>query len=75
MTTLIHHNHSLLGDDGLDLSRTHHDNLHALHLVVPALDLGGDVSTTRVSSHMFIDQQVVGNNVHELTYDGGSHDV
>jgi hypothetical protein len=26
----------------------------------------GDVSTTRVSSHMFIAQQVVGNNVHEL---------
>jgi hypothetical protein len=30
------------------------------------------VSTTRVSSHMFIAQQVVGNNVHELTY-GGAH--
>jgi hypothetical protein len=28
------------------------------------------VSTTRVSSHMFIAQQVVGNNVHELTYIG-----
>jgi hypothetical protein len=36
--------------------------------VVPDLDLG--VSTTRVSSHTFIAQQVVGNNVHELTYDG-----
>jgi hypothetical protein len=34
--------------------------------VVPVLDLG-DVSTTRVSSHTFIAQQVVGNNVHELT--------
>jgi hypothetical protein len=30
----------------------------------------GDVSTARVSSHAFIDQQVVGNNVHELTYNG-----
>jgi hypothetical protein len=28
------------------------------------------VSTTRVSSHTFIVQQVVGNNVHELTYSG-----
>jgi hypothetical protein len=28
------------------------------------------VSTARVSSHMFIAQQVVGNNVHELTYSG-----
>jgi hypothetical protein len=26
------------------------------------------VSTARVSSHTFIAQQVVGNNVHELTY-------
>jgi hypothetical protein len=38
--------------------------------VVPAIDLG-DVSTTMVSSHTFIAQQVVGNNVHELTYGGG----
>jgi hypothetical protein len=30
----------------------------------------GDVSTARVSSHTFIAQQVVGNNVHELTYSG-----
>jgi hypothetical protein len=37
--------------------------------VVPVLDLG-DVSTIRVSSHTFIAQQVVGNNVHELTYSG-----
>jgi hypothetical protein len=42
--------------------------------VVPILDLG-DVSTTRVSSYMFITQQVVGNNVHELTYGGGSCEV
>jgi hypothetical protein len=28
----------------------------------------GDVSTARVSSHTFIAQQVVRNNVHELTY-------
>jgi hypothetical protein len=28
------------------------------------------VSTTRVSSHTFIAQQVVGNNVHKLTYSG-----
>jgi hypothetical protein len=35
--------------------------------MVPVLDLG-DVSTARVSSHMFIAQQVEGNNVHELTY-------
>jgi hypothetical protein len=32
----------------------------------------GDVSTARVSSHTFIAQYVVGNNVHELTY-GGAH--
>jgi hypothetical protein len=34
-------------------------------LTVPVLDLG--VSTSRVSSHTFITQQVVRNNVHELT--------
>jgi hypothetical protein len=28
------------------------------------------MSTVRVSSHTFIAQQVVGNNVHELTYSG-----
>jgi hypothetical protein len=28
------------------------------------------VSTARVSSHMFIAQQVVGSNVHDLTYIG-----
>jgi hypothetical protein len=38
-----------------------------LILTVPVLDLG-DVGTARVSSHTFIAQQVVGNNVHELTY-------
>jgi hypothetical protein len=32
----------------------------------------GNVSTERVSSHTFIAQQVLGNNVHELTY-GGAH--
>jgi hypothetical protein len=32
----------------------------------------GDVSIIRVSTHTFIAQQVVGNNVHELTY-GGAH--
>jgi hypothetical protein len=37
--------------------------------VVSVLDLG-DVSTSRVSSHTFIAQQVMGNNVHELTYSG-----
>jgi hypothetical protein len=31
--------------------------------------------TARVSSHMFITQQAVGNNVHELTKGGGSCDV
>jgi hypothetical protein len=36
------------------------------HHVVHVLDLG-DVCTTRVSTHTFITQQVVGNNVHELT--------
>jgi hypothetical protein len=29
----------------------------------------GECETVRVSSHMFIAQQVVGNNVHELTKD------
>jgi hypothetical protein len=33
------------------------------HPVVPVLYLGGNVSTARVSSHTFIAQQVVGNNV------------
>jgi hypothetical protein len=42
--------------------------------MVPVLDLG-DVSTTRVSSHKFIAQQVVGNNVHELTKGGSSCEV
>jgi hypothetical protein len=35
----------------------------------------GDVSTTRVSSHTFIAQQVVGNNVHELTKGGSQCEV
>jgi hypothetical protein len=42
--------------------------------VVPVLDLG-DVSTTRVSSHTFIAQQVVGNNVQELTKGGSPCEV
>jgi hypothetical protein len=32
MKTTILRNHSRLGDDGLDLSRTHRDILHAPHL-------------------------------------------
>jgi hypothetical protein len=35
----------------------------------------GGCETARVSSHMFIAQQVVGNNVHELTKGGSSCDV
>jgi hypothetical protein len=45
-----------------------------LNLAVPVLDLGG-VSTARVSSHMFVAQQVVENNVHELAYGAGSCEV
>jgi hypothetical protein len=42
-----------------------------MHLILLYLSLTwGDVSTARVSSHTFIAQQVVGNNVHELTYSG-----
>jgi hypothetical protein len=33
-------NHSWLGDDDLDLSRTHRGILHAPHPVVPVLDQG-----------------------------------
>jgi hypothetical protein len=44
-----------------------------LILTVPVLDLG--VSTARVSSHTFIAQQAVENNVHELTYGVGSCEV
>ena len=65
MKITILRNHSQLGYDGLDLSQTHHDILHAPHLAVHVLDLG--VSTTRVSSHTIIAQQVVGNNVDELS--------
>jgi hypothetical protein len=35
----------------------------------------GGCEAARVSSHMFIAQQVVGNNVHELTKGGSSCDV
>jgi hypothetical protein len=35
----------------------------------------GDVSIARVSSHTFITQQVVGNNVHEHTKGGSSCEV
>jgi hypothetical protein len=35
----------------------------------------GGCETARVISHMFIAQQVVGNNVHELTKGGSSCDV
>jgi hypothetical protein len=48
--------------------------LLASHPRVPIFDLG-DVSTTRVSSHTFIAQQVVGNNVHELTKSGSPCEV
>jgi hypothetical protein len=71
---MILRNHSWLLDDSQDLSQTHRDLLHAPHLAILVLDLG-DVSTARVSSHTFIAQQVVGNNVHELTYGGGSCEV
>jgi hypothetical protein len=63
-----------MGDDGLDLSRSHHIILHAPHPVVHVFDLG-DVSTPTVSSHTFIAQQVVGNNVHELTKGRSSCEV
>ena len=36
---------------------------------------GGGCETARVSSHMFIAQQVVGNNVHELAKGGSSREV
>jgi hypothetical protein len=62
---------SWLGDDCLDLSRTHRNILYASHPVVPILDLWG-CETARVSSHMFIPQQIVGINVHELTKGGSS---
>jgi hypothetical protein len=39
MMTTILRNHSWLGDDGLDLSRTHHSILHAPRLAVHVLDL------------------------------------
>jgi hypothetical protein len=35
----------------------------------------GGCETARVSSHTFIAQQVVGNNVHELAKDGSSREV
>jgi hypothetical protein len=35
----------------------------------------GGCATARVSSHTFIAQQVVGNNVHELTKGGSSCEV
>jgi hypothetical protein len=35
----------------------------------------GGSETARVSSHMFIAQQVVGNNVHELAKCGSSREV
>jgi hypothetical protein len=35
----------------------------------------GECETVRVSSHMFIAQQFVGNNVHELTKGGSSCEV
>jgi hypothetical protein len=63
-----------MGDDGLDLSRTRHNILHAPHPAVPNLDLWG-CETARVSSHTFIAQQVVVNNVHELVKDGSSREV
>jgi hypothetical protein len=42
--------------------------------MVPVLDLWG-YETARVSSHMSIAQQVVGNNVHELTKGESSCEV
>ena len=42
--------------------------------MVPVLDLG-DVNTARVSSHTFIAQQVIRNNMHELTKGASSCEV
>jgi hypothetical protein len=61
-------------DDDLDLSRTHHNILHAPHPAVPVLDLWR-CETARVRSHTFIAQQVVGINVHELAKGGNSCEV
>jgi hypothetical protein len=58
----------------LDLLRTHHSILDTPHPAVPVLDLWGH-ETARVSSHTFIAQQVVGNNVHELARGGSSCEV
>jgi hypothetical protein len=68
-------NPKLTEDDDLDLSRTHHSILHAPHPAVPVLDLWGGSETARVSSHTFIAQQVVENNVHELAKGGSSREV
>jgi hypothetical protein len=46
----------------------------AAPLEPPVLLLWG-CETARVSSHMFIAKQVVGNNVHELTKGGSSCEV
>jgi hypothetical protein len=63
-----------MGDDDLDLSQNHHNILHVPYPAVPVLDLWG-CETVRVSSHTFIAQQVVGNNVYELNKGGSSCEV
>jgi hypothetical protein len=48
--------------------------VHAPYLVISVLNLE-DVGTIRVNSYAFIAQQVVENNMYELTYGGGSCEV
>jgi hypothetical protein len=63
-----------MGDDGLDLSR--HIAASSMRLILWYLFLTcGGCETARVSSHTFIAEQVVGNNVHELAKGRSSREV
>jgi hypothetical protein len=54
---------------------THMLHCRAAPLRPPAIHLWGGLYITRVSSQKIIGQQVVGNNVHELTKGGRSCEV
>ena len=64
----------------MSTEKRHLDQVECLSLVAPPdppvlLLWGGGCETARVSSHTFIAQQVVGNNVHELAKGGSSREV
>jgi hypothetical protein len=68
MTTMILHNHSWLGDDGLDLSEL----IVASFMILQRYLILTWCNYSKSELTYVHRSAGVGNNVHELTYGGGS---